>query len=97
MATFLLYLQSKSELPSTNTHGSVVVHVNVCFVTVSQKWRIIIPSNVIQSNFVKLGKGTTNTYEKIQKAFDNNFLSCAHVFQWHKDFVNGQEMVEDEL
>jgi hypothetical protein len=29
-----------------NTCGSVAVRVNVCFVTVPQKWRIIISSNV---------------------------------------------------
>jgi hypothetical protein len=46
---------------------------------------------------VKLGEGGTDTYEKIQKAFGNDSLLRAQVIQWHKDFVNGQEMVEDEL
>lgn len=46
---------------------------------------------------VKLGEGTTDTYEKIQSAFSNDSVSHAQVFQWHKDFVNGREMVKDEL
>jgi hypothetical protein len=28
--------------------------------------------------------------------FGNDSLSRAQVFRWHKDFVNGREMVEDE-
>jgi hypothetical protein len=51
----------------------------------------------MQSSFVSGREGATDTYEKIQKAFGNDSLSCAQVFQWHKDFVNGQEIVEDEL
>jgi hypothetical protein len=45
---------------------------------------------------VKLGDGATNTYEKVKKAFGNHSVSHAQVFRWHKDFVNGREMVEDE-
>jgi hypothetical protein len=45
---------------------------------------------------VKPGKCVTDTYGKIQKAFDNDSLSRAQVFRWHKDFVNGRETVEDE-
>jgi hypothetical protein len=45
---------------------------------------------------VKLGEGTTDTHKKIQKAFGIESLSCAQVFQWHKCFVNPQEMLEDE-
>jgi hypothetical protein len=41
---------------------------------------------------VDLEEGITDTYEKSQKAFGNDSLSRAQVFQWHKDFVNGQEM-----
>jgi hypothetical protein len=46
---------------------------------------------------VKLGEGATNTYEKIQKVFGNDSGSCAQVLWWHKDFVNGEKAVEDEL
>jgi hypothetical protein len=45
---------------------------------------------------VKLGEGATDTYEKIQKAFGNDSISCALVFRWYKDLVNGRETVEDE-
>jgi hypothetical protein len=45
---------------------------------------------------VKLGKDTTDTYKKIQKAFGNDSVSHAQVFRWHKDFTNRWEMVEDE-
>jgi hypothetical protein len=30
-----------------------------------------------------------DTYEKIQKVFDNDSLLHGQVFQWHKDFING--------
>jgi hypothetical protein len=50
----------------------------------------------MQSHFVWKGEVATNTYREIRKAFDNDSLTCAQVFQWHKDFVNEWEMVEDE-
>jgi hypothetical protein len=34
---------------------------------------------------VKLGESATDAYETIQKAFDNDSLSRAQVFRWHKD------------
>jgi hypothetical protein len=95
IATPVLYLQSKFELAGMNTCGSVVVRVDVCFVTESQKWRRIIYSNFMQSSCVKLGEGATDAYKKIQKAFGNDSLPHTQVFRWHKDFVNGQETVED--
>jgi hypothetical protein len=52
IATSLLYLQSKLELDGMNTCGSVVVRVDVCFDTASQKWRRILSSNVMQSCLV---------------------------------------------
>jgi hypothetical protein len=33
---------------------------------------------------IKLREGTTNNYEKIQKAFGNDSLSLTQVFRWHK-------------
>jgi hypothetical protein len=44
----------------------------------------------------QVGDGAIDNYEKIQSAFGNDSLSRAQVFRWHKDFVNGREMVEDE-
>jgi hypothetical protein len=48
VATSRLYLQSKFELANMNTCCSVVVLVNVYFVTASQKLRIIILRKVMQ-------------------------------------------------
>ena len=44
---------------------------------------------------VKLGD-TTVTYEKLQRAYGEHFLSSAQVLRWHKSFSEGQEQVEDE-
>jgi len=45
---------------------------------------------------VKLGKSATVTYEKLQRAYGEHFLSRAQVFRWHKFFLEGREQVEDE-
>jgi hypothetical protein len=68
--------------------------VDVCFVT-SQKGRrnIFELGNAIKF-FVRLGQGATDTYEKTQKAFANDYLSLAQIFRWRKDFVNRREMVD---
>jgi hypothetical protein len=52
ITTSLLYHQSKFELADRNKCGSVVVRVDVCVVTASQKWRKIFSNNVKQSSFV---------------------------------------------
>ena len=44
----------------------------------------------------KLGESTTMTYEKLQRAYREHFLSRAQVFSWHKSFLEGREEVEDE-
>ena len=44
---------------------------------------------------VKLGKSTTVTYEKLQRAYGEHSLYRAQVFRWHKSFLEGQEQVED--
>jgi hypothetical protein len=44
---------------------------------------------------VKLEEGATDTYEKIHKAFGNDSILLAQIFQWHKEFVNGQGTVQD--
>jgi hypothetical protein len=46
---------------------------------------------------VTLREGTTDTYKKIQKAFGNDSPSRADIFHWHEYFVNGREMVGNEL
>ena len=45
---------------------------------------------------VKLGEYTTVTYEKLQRAYGEHFLSRAQVFRWHKSFLEDQEQVEEE-
>jgi hypothetical protein len=46
---------------------------------------------------VNLGEGATGTNGKVQKPFGNGSVSRTQVFRWCKDFVNGREMVQDEL
>jgi hypothetical protein len=97
IATSLLYLQSKFELAGMNTctYGSVVVSLDYVLLqrhtNAEEKFRTLCNQILCQA-----GKGATDTYEKIQKAFDNNSVSRAQVFQWHKNFVNGREMAEGE-
>ena len=38
---------------------------------------------------VKLGKSTTVTYEKLQRAYGEHFLFRAQVFRRHKSFLEG--------
>jgi len=45
---------------------------------------------------VKLGESATVTYEKLQRAYGEHFLSRAQVFRWNKPFLEGREQVEDE-
>jgi hypothetical protein len=42
------------------------------------------------------GGGATDTYGKIKKAFGDGSVSCAQVFQRHRNFVNERETVADE-
>jgi hypothetical protein len=96
IATSLRYLQSKSELASMNTCGSVVVCCMFCHSITKMAKKHLEQHHAIKL-CVKLGENTTNTSDKIRKAFGNDFVSHAQVFQWYKDFVKGQETVEDEL
>ena len=45
---------------------------------------------------VKNGESATVTYENLQRAYGENYLSSAQVFRWHKSFLEGREQVEDE-
>jgi len=45
---------------------------------------------------VKLDESATVTYEKLQRAYGEHFLSRAQVFRWQKSFLEGREQVEDE-
>jgi len=36
------------------------------------------------------------TYEKLQSAYGEHFLSRAQVFRWYKSFLEGREQVEDK-
>jgi len=45
---------------------------------------------------VKLGESATVTYEKLQRAYGEHSLSRTQLFRWHKSFIEGRELVEDE-
>ena len=45
---------------------------------------------------VKLGESATVTYEKLQRAYGEHFLSRTQVFRRHKSSLEGREQVEDE-
>jgi hypothetical protein len=69
-----------------------------CFVAMSQKWRIIISHNAMQSSSVSIwGRALPIPTKGFRKKFGNDPVSCAQVFQWHKDFVSWQEVVAEEL
>ena len=44
----------------------------------------------------KLGKIATETYGMLQTAFEPSCLNQASVFEWHKRFKEGRELVRDE-
>jgi hypothetical protein len=45
---------------------------------------------------VKLNENATETYENLKWAYGEHALSRAHVFRWHKAFLDGHEIVDDE-
>jgi hypothetical protein len=75
---------------------NLLVRVDACFVTASQKEKKHPEQRYAIKFCVSLGEGATNTYGKIKKTFGNDSVSRAQVVRWHKDFVNGRETVEDE-
>jgi hypothetical protein len=44
--------------------------------------KIQVTTDLMYIFYAKLGEGATDTYEKIQKAFDNDSPSRAQVFRW---------------
>jgi len=45
---------------------------------------------------VMLGESATVTYENLQRAYGEHYLSRAQVFRWRKSFLEGREQVEEE-
>ena len=45
---------------------------------------------------VKLNENGTETYKKLRRAYGEHALSRIQVFRWHKVFLDGREIVEDE-
>ncbi|XP_054709223.1 protein GVQW3-like [Uloborus diversus] len=45
---------------------------------------------------VELGKSASDTSEMCKQEFEDNRLSKAHAFRWHKCFKDGWKSVEDE-
>jgi hypothetical protein len=52
--------------------------------------------NVIKF-LTKLEKSGSEIYEMLKQCFNEEAISCAHVFFWTKEFFNCRESVEDEL
>ena len=46
--------------------------------------------------WVKINENATETYEKLKWAYGEHVLTRAQVFRWHKAFLDGREIVEDE-
>ncbi|GFV37235.1 protein GVQW3 [Trichonephila clavipes] len=44
----------------------------------------------------RLGHNATETFAKLQQAYEDSVLSRAHVFRWFKAFSEGRESIEDE-
>ena len=38
----------------------------------------------------------TETYEELKRAYREHAVSRTQVFRWHKEFLDGREIVEDE-
>jgi hypothetical protein len=45
---------------------------------------------------VKMGKTATETLQLLRDAYDDEALSRARVFEWHRRFVSGRVSVEDD-
>ena len=45
---------------------------------------------------VKLGDSATTTHGELQQAFGDDAMSRAQAFRWHKMFIEGRTIVEDE-
>ena len=43
-----------------------------------------------------LSESATVAYENLQRAYGGHPLSRTQVFKWHKSFLKGRELVEDE-
>jgi len=44
---------------------------------------------------MKLGKNGAETFEMLSTAFDEQCLSRAGIFEWHKRFKEGRDSVDD--
>jgi hypothetical protein len=44
---------------------------------------------------VKLKKSATETFQLLTEAYDEDLMSRARVFEWHKRFSEGRESVKD--
>jgi hypothetical protein len=84
IATSLLYLQSEFELVGVNACGSVDGSCRCMFCYSTTKLENNLEQRYAIKFCVKLREGASYTYENIHKAFNNDSLSPAQVFQWHK-------------
>jgi len=55
-------------------------------------------SEQININFlIKLKKSATETFHLLTEAYGEDCMSHAHMFEWHKRFLEGRESLKDEL
>jgi hypothetical protein len=45
---------------------------------------------------VKQKKSAMETFQLLTEAYGEECMSCAHVSEWHKRFLEGRESVEDD-
>ena len=45
---------------------------------------------------IKLNENATETYEKLKWACGEHAVLRAHVFRWHKAFMDGRESLQDD-
>ena len=45
---------------------------------------------------VKLKKSATETFQLLTEAYGEDCMSHAHVFEWHKRFLEGRESVKND-
>jgi len=45
---------------------------------------------------VKLGNNASDTFTKLSEAFGGEYMKRSSVFEWHKQFKEGRENMEDD-
>lgn len=89
--------QCNCHLDIITTHDLTVVFVSRCLNSAFRKMSDLQLEQRYAIKFcVRLKETASVTYDKLKTAYGENVLSRTRVFQWHKDFSEGRELVEDE-